>query len=59
MELISECCQAKNRFSLVGGFSPAQRVFGTQIRVPGCNFGDETRPEDIGVLSALESGDAF
>ena len=56
-ELLAECCQAKNRFSLVGGFSPTQRVFGTQLRVPGANFSDELRGQDISIMSALESGD--
>ena len=56
-ELIAECCQAKNRYTLVGGFSPCQRVFGTQLRVPGCNMGDEQQPPDISTMSAIESGD--
>ena len=56
-ELMSECCSAKNRFTLVGGFSPYQRVFGTQLRLPGLNLGDELQSSDIGAMSALESGD--
>ena len=57
-ELLSECCQAKNRYTLVGGFSPVQRVFGTQTRILGCNLGDELQSEDISTMSAVESGDS-
>ena len=56
-ELLLQCCMAKNRYSLVGGYSPYQRVFGGQIRVPGGNLGDEAEPSDIAIMSALEAGD--
>ena len=56
-EIVAACCQAKNQFSLSGGFSPAQRVFGTQLRVPGSNFPVEQRGTDYGVMSALEGND--
>ena len=56
-ELLQEACHAKNRFSLKGGYSPTQRVFGTQLRVPGANFGDEHDYPSIGTMSGLEAGD--
>ena len=56
-ELLSECCSAKNRYTLAGGFSPYQRVFGTQLRLRGHNFGDGCEQTDIGAMSALERGD--
>ena len=56
-ELLQACNTAKNRYSLVGGFSPYQRVFGTQLRILGGNIGEENDPADIAVRSALEAGD--
>eukprot|EP00971_Amphidinium_carterae_P350976 6491835-Amphidinium_carterae.1 len=42
-ELLCATVHAKNAFSLVGGYSPHQRVFGTQLQLPGGNLGDEWR----------------
>ena len=56
-ELLQACTEAKNRYSLVGGYSPYQRVFGTQLRIPGGNLGDEVQPPDIAIMSAMEAGD--
>eukprot|EP00971_Amphidinium_carterae_P113979 2258445-Amphidinium_carterae.1 len=57
-ELLVATVQAKNAYTLVGGFSPFQRVFGTQLHLPGGNFGDEWREHEIATMSAIEAGDA-
>eukprot|EP00971_Amphidinium_carterae_P005970 117735-Amphidinium_carterae.2 len=60
-ELEASLCatvHTRNAFALVGGYSPHQRVFGTQIQVPGGNLSDEWREVDIAAVSAVEAGDA-
>eukprot|EP00971_Amphidinium_carterae_P173220 3434410-Amphidinium_carterae.2 len=57
-ELLTAACTAKNRFSMVGGHAPYQRVFGSQMRIPGTNLGDELDDADVGMMSAMEAGES-
>eukprot|EP00971_Amphidinium_carterae_P335909 6472001-Amphidinium_carterae.4 len=57
-ELLTACALAKNRYSLVGGFSPHRRVFRSQLRIPGLNQNDELDARDMAVMSGMQADDS-
>ena len=55
-EAVDSVVSIKNRLTSRGGYSPAQRVFGFQQRLPGGLLSDGG--EDLAVMSKLSVGDA-
>ena len=54
-EIVDHVCATKNRLSSRGGYSPMQRVFGYQLRLPGMPFSDGDN--DTGVQSQVYMGE--
>ena len=53
--LVDTVCLTKNRMMSRGGFSPAQRIFGYQPRIPGGALSEGH--QDVGVISRAQAGD--
>ena len=47
---VAECCDARNRYCNLSGFSAHQRVFGSSLRLPGSLLSDD--PTDRQLLTA-------
>lgn len=53
-EIVEQVCVAKNSLVRKDGFSPSQRVFGRDVRLPGLLYSGE---EHAGINSAMLMGD--
>ena len=54
-EIVEQVCVAKNSLVRKDGFSPSQRVFGKDVRIPGLLYSGD---EHVGINSAMLAGDS-
>ena len=54
-EIVEQVCVAKNSLVRKDGFSPSQRVFGRDVRIPGLLYSGD---EHVGINSAMLAGDS-